>query len=224
MSVWTIHTPCRERHGISTSTPVFRKSLEMVALVIVVVGYEILTIYLYPLQYIPGAGVLTYFPEMTITVQLHESEQQPLRENLSLLRYSQTDEDVIRELVTNPAILSTYEAQDMNVLNGAIETAQKDMVLVGPSVAGLLDGGYTGGLCDPAQHYQYVIITSASLKDTIGYDYNWTSLINHRRTSNGFNGTIVTVQDIDACMAYWNSSTTFNDSPAHIREFCKDAY
>jgi hypothetical protein len=93
-------------------------------------GYEILTIYLYPLQYVPGAGVLTYFPEMTITVQLHESEQQPLREDLSLLRYSQTDEDVIRELVTNPAILSTYEAQDMNVLNGAIEAAQKDMVLV----------------------------------------------------------------------------------------------
>ncbi|MCX6671746.1 MAG: hypothetical protein NTX92_07490 [Euryarchaeota archaeon] len=207
----------------SASTPVFEKIFENGGIGYCR-GYEILTIYLYPLQYVPGTGVLTYFPEMTITLQLHESEQQPLREELTLLRYSQTDEDVVRELVTNPAILSTYDAQDMNVLDGATETVQKDTVLVGPGAAGLLDGGYTEGLCNPAQQYQYVIITSQSLKDVTGYQYNWSSLITHRRTFSGLNGTIVTVQEIDACQDYWNVTPLFNDSPAHIREFCKDAY
>ena len=207
----------------SASTPVFEKIFENGGIGYCR-GYEILTIYLYPLQYVPGTGVLTYFPEMTITVQLQESKGQPIQENPSLLRYSQTDEDVVRELVTNPAILSTYDVQEMNVLDGATETAQEDTVLVSPGAAGLLDGGYTGGLCDPAQQYQYVIITSQSLKDATGYHYSWSSLITHRRTYSGLNGTIVTVQEIDACQDYWNVTPLFNDSPAHIREFCKDAY
>ncbi len=187
-------------------------------------GYAILTIYLHPIRYTPGTGVLTYFPQMTITVQLRESEEQSLLENPSFLRFSQTDEDVVRELVTNPSILSTYDPLDIDELDGETETTQENKVLDYLTGDGVLDSEYTGGLCSPAQHYQFVIITSQSLKDTTGFSYNWSSLITHRNTYSGLNGTLVTVQDIDACQDYWNTTPLFNDSQAHIREFCKDAY
>jgi len=35
---------------------------------------------------------------------------------------------------------------------------------------------------------------------------------------------LVTIQDINACPDYYNSDSLFNDTAAHIREFCKDAY
>jgi hypothetical protein len=161
---------------------------------------------------------------MTITVQLQESEEDSALENPSFLRFSQTDEDVVRELVTNPSILSTYDPVDMDDLVGETETTQEDKVLDSFAGDGVLDSEYSGGLCYPAQQYQFVIITSQSLKDTTGYSYNWPSLITHRSISSGLNGTIVTVQDIDACQDYWNTTPLFNDSQAHIREFCKDAY
>jgi len=182
-------------------------------------GFAILTVYLYPIQYIPKTGLLYYFPEMTVTIDLTQPEEATLTENLTFLRYSEADQEVIQEMVTNPSIISTYTPTTENPLENDIKTAG------GETLGGEAPiGGYNNSVCDPTKHYQYVIITSTSLKDTTGYEYNWTSLINHRRTNNGFNGTIVTVQEIDACMAYWNSSATFNDSPAHIREFCKDAY
>jgi hypothetical protein len=187
-------------------------------------GYAILTIYLYPLNYVPGAGILTYFPEMKIILQLQESDEQPLIEDSSLLRYSQTDEDVIRDLVTNPSILSTYESLEMDELDGGAETTQVRTSHEGLNDERILNGEYSGGLCDPAQQYQFIIITGQTLKDTTGYPYNWSSLIAHRSTYSGLNGTIITVQQIDACQDYWNTTPRYNDSPAHIREFCKDAY
>ena len=187
-------------------------------------GYTILTLYLYPLSYIPETGVLTYVPEMTIIVKLQESNEQSQLVNPSLLRHSQTDEDIIRDLVTNPSILSTYDPVEMDVLNDGTETTQEDTSYEGLNEERLLNGEYSGGLCDSARQYQFVIITSETLKDTTGYLYNWSSLIAHRSTCSGLNGTIITVQEIDACQDYWNTTPLYNDSPAHIREFCKDAF
>ena len=82
---------------------------------------------------------------------------------------------------------------------------------------------YSGGLCTSG-HYDFVIITTNPLNDTTGELYNWTSLINYRYQNNGLRGIKVTVESIDNCSGYWNSTALFNDSPAHIREFCKDAY
>jgi hypothetical protein len=168
-------------------------------------GFAILTVYLYPVQYIPKSGSLYYFPQMTVTVDLTQTEEAALTKNLTFLRYSETDQEVIQEMVTNPSIISTYTPTTENPLENDMETTGGE-----PAGGEAPLGGYNNSVCDPTKHYQYVIITSTSLKDTTGYDYNWTSLINHRRISNGFNGTIVTVQEIDACMAYWNSSATFN--------------
>ena len=76
---------------------------------------------------------------------------------------------------------------------------------------------YTGGLCDSSDSYDYVIVTSQELVN------DWVPLKNHRE-SDGYSSIIISVQDIDNCIDYWNSDQIFNDSQAHIREFCKDAY
>jgi hypothetical protein len=83
---------------------------------------------------------------------------------------------------------------------------------------------YSDGICDPSEKYEYVIITSDSLNDTTGYDYNWSDLLNHRTIFSNMNCTKITVETINACPDYWNATPIFNDSQAHIREFCKDAY
>ena len=175
-------------------------------------GFTIETMYLYPVQYIPNTGALSYFPEMTVTIELKAPEVAALSEGISFLRNSAFDREVIREMVANPSTLDSYSPSAIRSLGGSSDDPQP------------ISDGYPGGLCTSGQQYQYVIITSASLKSTTGYPYNWSSLITHRQTYNGLAGTIVTVQDIDACADYWNTNSTFNDSQAHIREFCKDAY
>ncbi|HEC89661.1 MAG TPA: hypothetical protein ENI44_03660, partial [Thermoplasmatales archaeon] len=81
-------------------------------------------------------------------------------------------------------------------------------------------------LCDPSDNgglgYDYVIITRAALSD-FSANYTWNDLIN-RKKNDGLEATLVTVEDINNCPDYWNNDSLFNDTPAHIREFCKDAY
>lgn len=86
---------------------------------------------------------------------------------------------------------------------------------------------YEGGLCDPSGNYDYVIITTTqngldNWDTTTETPYNWESLMEHH-AGDGLSVTLVTVQDIHACSDYYRPNP-FNDSQAHIREFCKDAY
>ncbi len=217
------HTFIMNDTAYSTTNPVAEKCYENSG-VGYCRGYAILTVSLFPLSYEPENGTVGYHSEMTIILQLQKSEEHVLLEDPFFLRDSQTDEAIIRELVTNPQILSTYNSSGDTCLDGEIQTTQQEASPIGMDELQTLDGGYSEGLCDPAEHYQYVIITSQSLKDTNGYPYNWSSLIAHRKTYSGLNGTIITVQEIDACQDYWNATALFNDSQAHIREFCKDAY
>jgi hypothetical protein len=137
-----------------------------------------------------------------------------------LLRNTNADHKAIQELVTNPELLPTY-TQPLETPLDTDETPLENPKEEPPEGYAPLN---TYGLCDPDHYYPYVIITSQSLKDTTGYSYNWSSLITHRKTHSGLNGTIVTVQDITACSYYWNTSSIFNDTQAHIRAFCRDAY
>ncbi len=167
-------------------------------------GYTILTLTIHPVRYIPKTGSLSYYPELTLTIDLQQPDATRLGKATTFLRDNTADQAAIRGLVDNPSLLTAY--------NPTIDAPLGD------------DPLRTDGLCSASGHYPYVIITSNSLKSTTGYPYNWTSLITHRETHDGLNGTIVTVQDIDACHAYWNTTALYNDSQAHIREFCKDAY
>lgn len=163
-------------------------------------GYAILTIILHPVRCIPREGRLFYFPEMTINIELEEGGYiNPLYRNRI------DDEEWVESLVHNPEITEYY----------------------GNSESTMLD--YTGGICDPADNYDYVIITTTyngldHWVTTPETPYNWTSLMERHEIEDGLNCTLVTIQEIGACPDYWNDDPLFNDTAAHIREFCKDAY
>jgi len=162
-------------------------------------GYAILSLTLSPVQYLPTAGQIRYYPQLTVSVNLKPTEtMNPLYRGLA------DDEAWVQALVCNPDIVLSYHSQDRATVE------------------------YPGGLCDPSGHYDYVIVTHtqngmdswATSEET---PYNWDSLI-ARHTSEGLSCTLVTVQDINACTDYQNSDPLFNDLQAHVREFCKDAY
>jgi hypothetical protein len=160
-------------------------------------GYAVLDFSLNPVQYIPRSGQLYYYPDLTVTINLQETGyQNPFFAN------NAEDEAWVKSLVSNPEIASLYSGS--------------------PTFE------YPGGLCDPSHHYDYVIITTT--QNGLDYwdtssstPYNWESLMNHH-VADGLSCTLVTIQDINDCTDYQSSDPLFNDQPAHIREFCKDAY
>jgi len=161
-------------------------------------GYAILSFSLNPIQYNPVQGSLVYYPKMTVSISL-----QPQSTPNQFYSKNPADMTYVRSLVSNPEIAQLYETADMPTFE------------------------YPGGLCDPSENYDYVIITTTQngldYWDTTGSTpYNWESLMDHH-AADGLSCTLVTVEDIDACADYQGTSP-FNDKQAHIREFCKDAY
>ena len=119
-----------------------------------------------------------------------------------LFRDTAEDKAWVRSLVSNPEVLARYT--HLPVLE------------------------YPGGLCDPTDQYDYVIITTTENSldhwETNQYTpYNWDSLMD-QHAGDGLTCTLVTTQDILACQDYYNATPLFNDSQARIREFCRDAY
>jgi hypothetical protein len=161
-------------------------------------GYAILSFSLNPVQYNPVQGTVQYYPEMTVRITL-----QPTDEVNPFFSNNLADRTYVESLVSNPEIADIYPVAGLPILE------------------------YGGGLCDPSEHYDYVIITTTqngldSWDTTTTTPYNWQSLLD-KHGGDGLSGTVVTVQDIYACSDYYLSNP-FNDSDAHIREFCKDAY
>ena len=163
-------------------------------------GYAIMDFSLNPVQYIPKTGQLYYYPELAVKINLRYTgyENQFFANNPE-------DEAYVKSLVSNPEVAALY--------------------------SGLPTFHYAkGGLCDSRDHYDYVIVTTIQggldhwdIGGTLAY--NWDSLI-AKHAGDGLSATEVTIEDINANSAYWNTSygNLFNDTPAHLREFCKDAY
>ena len=161
-------------------------------------GYSILNFGIYPIQYNPYKGTLTYYTEIKATISLKETGYVN-----EFFRNNPEDKVWVEKLVYNPEVADMYTTD--------VPTFE-----------------YPGGLCDPSGHYDYVIITttynSLNYWDTGGtLTYNWESLMDKHQADDGLSCTLVTVQDINACTDY-QGSNPFNDQQAHIREFCKDAY
>ena len=162
-------------------------------------GYTILSLSLNPTQYQPSEGKLLYYPELTITIDLQDTED--INE---FFRNTPDDKQWVESLVSNPEISECYESYNPTSY-------------------------YPGGLCSPSEDYDYVIITTTyndldywSTGGTISY--NWEDLMDKHEDDDGLSCILVTIQDIDACTDYHSSTPLFNDQEAHIREFCKDAY
>lgn len=159
-------------------------------------GYRILLITLHPIQYVPKIGQLSYFKSMTVTANLEETS-----EASPLLRNLPQDREVVKNTVDNPEALQTYYTPT--------ETQQRPTSIV-----------------DPAETYNYVIITSAALNESFQQLVDW-------KTLKGFSVTTVLVEDILADPDYFvdglfgDQNTTvakFNDTTARVRNFIKDAY
>ena len=162
-------------------------------------GYAILDITLNPVQYLPSEGRLFYYPEITVTMDLEETGYVN-----PFFRNNPDDKTWVEKLVYNPEMAESYTSN--------LPTFE-----------------YPGGLCDPSDDYGYVIITTT--QNGLDYwptsgstPYNWSSLMVKHEQDDGLQCTLVTIQDINACPEYYSSDSLFNDTEAHIREFCKDAY
>ena len=162
-------------------------------------GYSILGININTMQYRPLQGTLTYYPKMTITIDLEQTQ-----EINQFYRNLNEDKSWVQRLVYNPEIATLYEPPKVPM-------------------------DYPGGLCNPSDSYDYVIITTTHndldyWDTTSTIPYNWENLMNKHSIDDGLSSTLVTIQDITSCTDYHSSDPLFNDIEAHIREFCKDAY
>ena len=68
-------------------------------------GYQILTLRLQPVQYVPATGSLYYHPHLTVVVNTTETGQQS-----PLLRGTPVDEQEVMAKVDNPDVARTYAA------------------------------------------------------------------------------------------------------------------
>jgi hypothetical protein len=158
-------------------------------------GYKILLITLYPVQYVPRIGQLSYFESMTVTVNLEETgETSPLLRNLP------QDRETVKSVVDNPEALQTYYTPT--------KTQERPTSIV-----------------NPAETYNYVIITNDALNASFQALVDW-------KTLEGFSVRTVLVEDILADPDYFSNglygdgtgSPKFNDTAARVRNFIKDAY
>ncbi len=160
-------------------------------------GYTILSLGLYPVQYSPGNGEIFFYDTLDVHIGLKDTGY-----TNEFFRGTSEDESWVQGLVDNPEIAQTYSGHDFGT----------------PL--------YIGGLCNPSDNgglgYDYVIICREALSD-FTEEYTWTDFIS-RKATEGLETTIVTVEDILATTDYENADPLFNDEPARIREFCKDAY
>ncbi|MCP4584022.1 MAG: T9SS type A sorting domain-containing protein [candidate division Zixibacteria bacterium] len=161
-------------------------------------GYAILNLNVFPTEYIPSEGKLSYHSNMHIKITLKDTGYI----NNLYRPGNQSDRDWVSRLVNNPEVAYTYGSSGGDIAE------------------------YVGGLCDPGDNngngYDYVVVLKSAL-----YDYSGTNTWNDfiaRKQSEGYYITRVTVEDILAETDYENVDPTFNDTPARIREFMKDAY
>ena len=162
-------------------------------------GYAIFNIVLNPVQYNPVKGEIIYYPDMIVSIELKDTSYVN-----PFFRNNAEDKEWVEKLVYNPDITDMYTSD-------------------------ITSADYPGGLCDPSDQYDYVIITTTAngldyWDTTSETPYNWESLMDKHQSDDGLSCTLVTIQDIEECSDYQNSEPKYNDQQAHIREFCKDAY
>jgi len=162
-------------------------------------GFTVLSITLFPVEYIPNPGMVQYFAEMQITIDLEEQDTKTFEANNQMLRKTPEDLELIQSMVINPGAVNTYNPSALNAFSST-------------------------GLCSSDDTYEYVVITTQALNNDTSENYAWADLLAHRTSFSGLTTNLVTVEEIDQCSAYFNDTALFNDTAAHIREFIKDAY
>ena len=168
-------------------------------------GYSTLIVNLYPIQYKPDIGELSFYSELEINIILSNSIKN--NENQVICRKTTSDDMLIKNIVDNPVKTDTYFSE--------------------PSKR-ILSGLKNSAIVDPADTYEYVIITNEALKNANG-EFTFQDLV-QSKIDKGLSATIVTVEEIEMCPEYnWDGiygdgEPQFDDTACHIRNFVKDAY
>ena len=157
-------------------------------------GYPILILNVFPTQYHIESKELISYNEFSVTIKLKNNSV-----TSTLLRNNGNDHELVSSLVENPMMLSTYHETDQS----CEQTFQSQLIT-------------------DAEAYDYVIITSESLMNSV-VPFTFQTLADYK-IRNGINTKIVSVESITHESAYWDDNSLFNDTQAQIRNFIKDAY
>ncbi len=150
-------------------------------------GVHIAFVNLHPVAYHPKSGKLAYYEDIELTIITRE-DHAASSDNLRP-RLDNLDGENLE--VENPEALDTYQG------------------------SGLQGGTSPLSLCDPALSYQYVLVTSAAIRDA-STTPNVRDLIAHKQ-SRGLSAVIVTIEDI-------LEEYAGVDNPEKLRNFIRDAY
>ena len=150
-------------------------------------GVAILTVNLHPVEYLPVRGLVSCYTSLVVTVDLVASDG----DEGGVVPYRPATGSDLAESVDNPDALATYT-------DGALAAGPQAM-----------------GIPDPADSYQYVVITSQAMLDAAS-DYTIGDFISYKQ-SLGYTVTAVTMESIDA-------DYPGADSQEKLRNFIADAY
>ena len=153
-------------------------------------GVSILTVNLNPVSYQADTRIVSYVSSMTLSVDLTEADMS-------------TDSGAWRV---------SYRSDDILPLAGQVDNPG---ALAGYAVTGGATAAGGAGLADPADTYDYVLITGQAMVGSAA-DYTVGDFVAFKQ-SQGFAATIVTVEDIYATYAGV-------DPQEQIRAFILDAY
>ncbi|MBN1871905.1 MAG: hypothetical protein JW800_04955, partial [Candidatus Omnitrophica bacterium] len=186
-------------------------------------GYKIATFNIFPVQYIPREGRVSYYNYFYLKIKLSPSEAADEAE--AAIRGLESDREMIEKIVDNPQDISTYDISYTEF----IEDSESAVGLFSsPTVLS------ENKIIDPADTCQYIIITNEKLAnanvetpdlpgDITGL-YSFNDLIRSKRDK-GLTARIVTTEAI-----YTDSSYTGlrpdgrTDKATKVREFITDAY
>ena len=153
-------------------------------------GVNILRVNLDPVQYAADSGEVAYYTTLTLNVNLVRAAPEALDAGQAI-RYRPDPVRPLEAEVANPGALSTY------------------------AQAAPPSGPRPLGVCNPADSYQYVVITSQAFA-TASTDKTINDLVAYK-LAHGMSATVVTLESIYA-------DYTGVDRPEQIRNFITDAY
>ncbi len=160
-------------------------------------GYKILIVNLYPLQYVPTLGEISYYPD--IKLKVITSPSGPTYARKAPCRNLPKDVSQVKRLIDNPSIINSYTEETFGI--GEIDLTE------GTAATSSLSPG----------DYEYVIITTAALESTFQV------LADHKYFSKGLTSAVVTVEWIYS--EYDGTRPDGGvDNQTRIRNFINDAY
>ncbi len=156
---------------------------------------HIVTVAVYPLQYQPISGILTFFSSVDFEIKMKSGKTRAIRVESRNAKNQEIYNSILKTIVDNPQDLLMYQT-----IPTLIETTPKKKMKLRGSVP----------------FYEYVIITSNDLKSYFDDFVSW-------KIRKGLEVGVVTVEEISANYTGDEISGIY-DEPGKIRQYLSDAY